>query len=65
MLKKLYEKPEMIEVESIPSTVLSTSFYIVEDSQGDFKEDFVVERRGTWGDLWEDNYWKNTYEHNK
>lgn len=64
-MRKPYEKPEMTEVESIPSTVLSTSFYIVEESQGDFKEDFVVERRGTWGNLWEDNYWEKTYKHNK
>lgn len=50
-MKKCYERPKINEVEIICS-MLSTSLTINTGSQGDFKEDFARESRGTWGDLW-------------
>ncbi len=54
-MKKQYEKPEVIEVETITCSMLATSFHIDKESQGDFDEDFARKRRGTWG-----SFWKNT-----
>lgn len=53
-MRKRYERPKINEVEII-CAMLSTSLTINTGSQGDFKEDFVRESRGTWGNLWNEN----------
>lgn len=51
-MKEIYVKPEVVVIEIAVSSMLSTSLYIDDKSQGDFKEDFSKRRRGTWGNLW-------------
>ena len=54
-MKKVYVKPEIVEIEVVICSMQSTSFQIDDDSQGDFGDDFVRGRRGVWGDLWADD----------
>ena len=60
-MKKKYVTPEIIIVKVATYSVLSTSMYIVSDSQGDLREDLVGRRRrrGVWGNLWADNNKRN------
>lgn len=51
-MKEKYEKPEIVVIEIGVYSMLSTSYYIDNNSQGDFREDFSKKRRGTWGNLW-------------
>lgn len=54
-MKKQYIRPEMMIIEVDCCTMLSTSVVVDTQSQGDFKADFVRGKRGTWGNLWEEN----------
>lgn len=54
-MKKQYIRPEMMIIEVDCYTMLSTSVVVDTQSQGDFKADFVRGKRGTWGNLWEEN----------
>ena len=60
-MKKKYVTPEITIVKVATYSVLSTSMYIVSDSQGDLREDLVGHRRrrGVWGNLWADNDKRN------
>ncbi len=60
-MKKKYVTPEITIVKVATYSVLSTSMYIVSDSQGDLREDLVGRRRrrGVWGNLWVDNNKRN------
>ncbi len=60
-MKKKYVTPEITIVKVATYSVLSTSMYIVSDSQGDLREDLVGRRRrrGVWGNLWADNDKRN------
>lgn len=45
---------EVIEIDIC--TMVATSYYIDENSPGDFREDFNnKKRRGIWGNFWENN----------
>lgn len=50
-MMKIYVQPKMCVIDIAPCTLLAGSFS-VNDSQGDFKEDFVRGHRAIWGDLW-------------
>lgn len=55
MTKVRYEKPRMNVIEMVPCMLFATStFSINTHSQGESEEDFARDRRGTWGNLWEE-----------
>ena len=54
-MKVRYEKPKMNVMEMAPCLLFAASTLSINAySQGDLEEDFARDRRGTWGDLWEE-----------
>lgn len=51
-MKRNYIAPEMEIVEIELETIVSMSVGINTEDQGDEKDDFAHQRRGTWGNLW-------------
>lgn len=54
-MRKPYVKPMIDVIEIDCCVMLSASVVADTQSQGDFKADFVGEKRGTWGNLWEEH----------
>ena len=55
-MKVRYVKTEMNEIEIVSCQLFATSTLGINvHSQGEFEEDFSNGRRGTWGNLWEEN----------
>ena len=54
-MRKPYVKPMIDVIEIDCCMMLSASVVFDTQSQGDFKADFVRGKRGTWGNLWEEN----------
>lgn len=54
VMKDTYMKPTIDVIEIGPCEMLALSFYINSEEKGDYAADFARERRGVWGDLWEE-----------
>ena len=60
-MKEIYLRPEIVVIEIDMCSMSSTSVYIDDKSPGDFKEDLSKRRRGTWGNLWRNDYNKTIH----